>query len=91
MSEQGNDQTAQMVTPPPAADPIMSSVSASAPAAKSEPKTRRNSFRLPKLPDRPIRTRKATMEEILRILRGENGEAGVRGVKTMRLEIDFDD
>jgi hypothetical protein len=45
----------------------------------------------PKLPDRPIRTRKPTMEEILRILRGDNGEAGVRGVKTMRLEIDFDD
>ncbi|MCU0903213.1 MAG: hypothetical protein MUE83_04990 [Tabrizicola sp.] len=45
----------------------------------------------PKLPDRPIRTRKPTMEEILRILRGEGGEDGARGIKTMRLEIDFDD
>ncbi|KAF0116634.1 MAG: hypothetical protein FD150_336 [Rhodobacteraceae bacterium] len=45
----------------------------------------------PKLPDRPVRTRKPTMEEILKILRGDDGEAGVRGVKTMRLEIDFDD
>ena len=40
-------------TPPPATEPIMSSVSAKAPAATSEPNTRRNSFRLPKLPDRP--------------------------------------
>lgn len=45
----------------------------------------------PKWPDRPVRTRKPTMEEILKILRGDDGEAGVRGVKTMRLEIDFDD
>ncbi len=45
----------------------------------------------PKWPDRPVRTRKPTMEEILKILRGDDGESGVRGVKTMRLEIDFDD
>jgi len=45
----------------------------------------------PRWPDRPIRTRKPTMEEILRALRGEGDETGMRGVKTMRLELDFDD
>ncbi|MDK2775200.1 MAG: hypothetical protein KYX65_09405, partial [Tabrizicola sp.] len=45
----------------------------------------------PRWPDRPIRTRKPTMEEVLRALRGEGDETGMRGVKTMRLELDFDD
>lgn len=45
----------------------------------------------PKWPDRPIRTRKPTMEEILKILRGEDGDTGSRGIKSMRLEIDFTD
>ncbi|NHB75990.1 hypothetical protein [Rhodobacter calidifons] len=45
----------------------------------------------PKFPDRPVRTRKPTIEEILRILRGEAAEGGSRGIRTMRLEIDFDD
>lgn len=44
----------------------------------------------PKLPDRPVRTRRPTMEEILKILRGEEIDGGTRGIRTMRLEIDFD-
>lgn len=44
----------------------------------------------PKFPDRPVRTRRPTMEEILKILRGEGIDGGTRGIRSMRLEIDFD-